>query len=134
MTPGQHFPPDPSRGDESTIGGYAAVHARPAGLAGRDGMSYSIEIITDVTGDRANPIGAYLLFVRWTRMGEHGVSGHLESDFLMFGETAAQAKQALGALPLHEAQRTLDTLITTREARGPARRWWDVMQQERGNE
>ena len=68
--PGQHLPPDHSKGDDTTVGGYAAVHARPAALEGRDGMSYSIEILADATGDPERPMGAFLLFVQWTRIGE----------------------------------------------------------------
>jgi hypothetical protein len=130
MTPGQHLPPDHSRGDESTVGGYAAVHARPAALEGRDGLSYSLEILTDTTGEPGRPNGAYLLFVQWKRIGEQGVAGHLESDFLAFGETAAQARRALGVMPLQDAQRTLDALIAARDGAGTVRRWWDVAREQ----
>ena len=54
------------------------------------------------------------------------MSGHLESDFLAFGATAAQAKRALGAMPLTEAQETLDALIVARDGAGAGRRRWDV--------
>lgn len=132
MTPGQHLPPDHSKGDESTVGGYAAVHARPAALEGRDGMSYTLEILTDSTDEpeRQGKFGAYLLFVRWKRVGEQGVAGHLESEFLAWGETAAQAKRAVGALPLAEAQRLLDGLVGAREGENAGRRWWDVLHDE----
>ena len=46
MKPHAHYrPPDHSKGDESTIGGYMAVHDRPAAFEGSDGFSYSVEII-----------------------------------------------------------------------------------------
>ena len=70
--PGRHLPPDHSRGDERTLGGYAAVHARPPAFEGRDGMSYSVEVLTDATGEAARPYGAYLLFLRWRRIGAPG--------------------------------------------------------------
>jgi hypothetical protein len=132
VTPGQHLPPDHSKGDESTVGGYAAVHARPAALEGPDGMSYSLEILADSTGEtaREKQVGAYLLFVRWKRVGEQGVAGHLESEFLAWGETAAQAKRAVGALPLGEAQRLLDGLVGAHEGENAGRRWWDVLHDE----
>ena len=133
MMPGQHLPADPSKGDEGTVGGYAAVHARPAALEGRDGMSYSLEILTDSTGMPTQPYGAYLLFVQWKRIGEQGVSGHLETEFLAWGETAAQARRALWELPLAEAQRLLDARIANREGT-PVRRWWDVMRDPEGGE
>ena len=122
---GQHLPADHSRGDESTVGGYAAVHARPASLEGPDGLSYSLDILADSTGDRLRPFGAYLLFVRWRRIGEQGVDGHLETGFLAWGGTAAQARLALGAMPLPDAQRELDALVGSQSG-GPQRRWWDV--------
>jgi hypothetical protein len=132
VTPGQHLPPDHSRGDESTVGGYAAVHARPAALAGRDGMSYSLEILTDLVTESAREerFGAYLLFVRWKRIGEPGVAGHLESAFLTRGATAAQAKRTLGEMPLTEAQRVLDALVGASTGERAGRRWWDVMHDE----
>ena len=131
-THGQFLPPDHSKGDESTVGGYAAVHARPAALEGQDGMSYSLEILADATGETAPPkkFGAYLLFVRWKRIGEQGVEGHLESEFLAWGETAAQAKRALGAMPLVEAQRVLDALVAGRGGEAGSHRWRDVVPDE----
>ena len=53
MTPGQHLPPEYDKGDETTVGGYAAVHSRPAALEGRDGMSYSLDLLSDSTGEAA---------------------------------------------------------------------------------
>ncbi len=50
---GRFLPPDHDAGDPNTIGGYQAVHARPAAFEGRDGASYSIEIVVDETGGRA---------------------------------------------------------------------------------
>jgi hypothetical protein len=135
VTPGQHLPPDHSRGDESTVGGYAAVHARPAALEGHDGMSYSLEILADSTGETApeRAFGAYLLFVRWKRVGEQGVAGHLESEFLAWGETAARARRAIGGLPLTEAQHLLDALVDADAGARAGRRWWDVMRDESGD-
>jgi len=64
---GRFLPPDHSRGDANTIGGYAAVHSRPAAFEGSDGMSYSVEIVVDETEIVGRPFGAYLLFMRWRR-------------------------------------------------------------------
>ena len=132
MTPGQHLPPDHSKGDESTVAGYAAVHARPAALEGRDGLSYSLEILADTTGEPARPFGAYLLFVQWRLVGEQGPSGHLESEFLAFGETAARVRHAIGAMPLAQAQGLLDALIAVRDGASAGRRRWDVLGQPGG--
>src|SRR5688500_7766439 len=97
---GQFLPADHSKGDANTIGGYMAVHARPAAFDGADGHSYSVEIATDATGDAARPYGAFFLFLRWRRIGASGVEGHLESDFLASGETAAAAREQIGRMLL----------------------------------
>ena len=125
--PGRHLSPDPSAGDVDTIGGYAAVHGRPAAFEGSDGLSYSVELCTDTTGDAARPVGAYLLFLRWKRIGEQGVSGHLESGFVAWGDTSAAALAALGGWPLADVRAELERLIATASAATPSRRWFDVM-------
>jgi hypothetical protein len=133
VTPGQHLPPEYEKGDETTVGGYAAVHSRPAALEGRDGMSYSLDVLSDSTGEPARPVGAYLIFVQWSRMGAQKAEGHLETEFLAWGESAAEAERALGAMPLAEAQRALDALIVARDG-ASTRRWWDVMREDDGGE
>ena len=123
----RHEPPDHSRSDERTLGGYMAVHARPAAFEGADGRSYTVAIETDETGERTRPIGGYLLFVRWG--GEQPeVTGHIETPFVAWGSTIEEVTQALGALSLHEVKRQLDLLIT---ATAPfSRPWWDAMRDE----
>jgi hypothetical protein len=128
--PGMHLPPDHSRGDASTIGGYAAVHARPAAFEGVDGMSYSVELCADRAGDDRDTWGAYLLFLRWRRVGEPGVDGHLETDFIVRGDTEEQALAELGRMPLATVKATLDALIRKCDAGVPRRKWWDVMRDE----
>ena len=71
---GQHLPPDHSKGDDKTIGGWMAVHARPAAFEGSDGLSYSVEIEVDETGDPMEAFAAFFVFVRWSR-GEPQVTG-----------------------------------------------------------
>jgi hypothetical protein len=127
--PGRFIPPDPSKGDENTIGGYMAVHARPAAFEGSDGLSYSVAIETDRTDAPEKPFGAYFLFVRWRRIGAQGVEGHLESPFLAWGASAEAARKSLGAMPLAAVRAVLEDLI--RGSSGPVtRRWWDVMRDE----
>ena len=133
---GMHLPPDHSRGDESTIGGYAAVHARPAAFEGTDGMSYSVELCADAIADAARDDdgdaewGGYLLFLRWRRIGEPGVDGHLETDFIVRADTEEQALAELGRMPLATVKATLDALIRKSDAGVPRRKWWDVMRDE----
>lgn len=125
---GQYLPPDPSKGDETTVGGYAAVHGRPAALEGRDGFSYSLEILSDDTGDGERPFGAYLMFVQWSRLGAQKVEGHVESPFLTFGPAAADAETLLRTMTLTAAQGVLDGLLRERDAASAAsgRRWWTM--------
>lgn len=105
------LPPDHSKGDETTIGGYEAVHARPAAFDGPDGFAYSVAILSDALHeDPRGAFGAYLLFLRWTRIGEEGVEGHLESDFLEFANDRATALATLGAWPVARAQEQLNAL------------------------
>ncbi len=129
MSTGRFLPPDYARGDETTVGGYAAVHGRAAALEGKDGLSYSLEVLADVTGDLTRPYGAYLVFLQWRRMGEQGIDGHLESDFLASANSADAVLAQVGATPLTECQRLLDALIAARDG-DHGRRWYDVMRAE----
>lgn len=128
MSHGRFLPPDYARGDESTVGGFAAVHGRAAALEGKDGLSYSLEVLTDDTGDPARPYGAYLLFLQWRRMGEQGIESHLETDFLAHADSPDAARALVDATPLAECQRLLDALIVARGDGG--RRWYDVMRED----
>ena len=127
---GRFLPADHSRGDANTIGGYMAVHDRPAAFEGSDSASYSVEIVTDESGDPARPFAAYLLFVRW-REGDPVASGHLETDFISFANSEDEARSLVGALSLNEVKSHLDQLIEAR--RGDATPWWDAMRQEDGS-
>ncbi len=124
---GRFLPGDLSKGDPNTIGGYMAVHDRPAAFEGSDGVSYSVEIVTDSSGDRTRPFAAYLLFVRW-RAGDPVASGHLETDFLAFADTEGDARKLVGAMLLNEVKLRLDQLIQSRRAE--LLPWWDAMREE----
>ncbi len=127
---GRFLPPDHSRGDANTIGGYAAVHSRPAAFEGSDGMSYSVEIVVDETEIVGRPYGAYLLFMRWRRIGAQGIEGHLETDYLAYGASADAARAGVGAMTLNDVKEMLERLIREQAASRPARRWWDAMRDE----
>ena len=138
----QFKPADHSKGDANTIGGYQAVHDRPAAFDGPDGFSYSVALVAEPTGEPRRPWAAFILFVRWARIGAQTPEGHLETDYLAFGDTEPAALASLGATPLSEVKRHLDALVL-REARGAApaapsnetrtngapkaRRWFDAM-------
>jgi hypothetical protein len=124
---GRFIPPDHSKGDPNTIGGYIAVHDRPAAFEGSDGASYSVEIVSDTTGDKGRPFAAYLLFVRWGH-GDPVASGHLETEFLAFASTESEAREAVGALRLSDVKSRLDALIKAKSVQ--QRPWWDAMRSE----
>ena len=126
----QHRQPDHARGDANTLGGYAAVHDRPAAFEGADGFSYSADILADVAGDPDAPFAGYLFFVRWARVGASAPMGHLESDYLVHAPTEEAAIAAVGALRLTEVTAMLNALIAARDGGETGRRWWDAMRAE----
>ena len=106
------LPPDHSKGDERTIGGYELVHGRPAALEGTDGFAYSVAILNDETRVSGRPpYAAYFLFLRWRRVGEEGVEGHVESEFLEFAESREGAMQLLRQWPIEKVQDHLNALL-----------------------
>ena len=127
---GKHLPADHSKGDANTIGGYMAVHDRPAAFEGSDGLSYSVEICVDETGDRERPYGAYFLFLRWRRIGSSGIEGHVETDYLAHGNTEGEARSRIGMLRLNDVKGILETALRSREGGAARRRWWDAMRDE----
>ncbi|HEX8941973.1 MAG TPA: hypothetical protein VF785_02480 [Gemmatimonadaceae bacterium] len=131
MTPHAHYrPPDHSKGDESTIGGYMAVHDRPAAFEGSDGFSYSVEILAEETDNPEGRWQAFFLFVKWSRLGAQSPEGHLESDYLASAPTESLARARLGEYPLADVKALIDQLIAERAGGTRARRWWDAMRDE----
>ena len=126
---GQHLPADHSLGDANTIGGYAHVHGRPAAFEGSDGFAYSVELSVDQVNDAGTQWAAFLLFLRWRRIGASGVEGHLETDYLMRAATQSAARDALGAFTLQQVREILELRIAD-SAQKPAHRWFDVMRDE----
>ena len=124
---GRFLPADHSKGDANTIGGYVAVHDRPAAFEGSDGASYSVEIVTDTTGDSDRPFAAYLLFVRWG-VGDPVARGHVETEFLAYGASEDEVRASVGALSLNDVKARLDGLIKAKSAE--QKPWWDVMRSE----
>ena len=125
--------PDFAKGDPNTLGGYAAVHDRPAAFEGSDGFSYSVEILADdeqATAVDGRPWGAYLFFIKWARIGASAPDGHLESDVVGRGATEVEARDQVGAMPLSEVKRVLDELIARAPGGAPKRKWWDAMRSD----
>ena len=124
---GQFLPADHSRGDANTVGGYTAVHARPPAFEGKDGTSYSVEVMTDETGDPSRPWAGYLMFIRW-RAGDPVAMGHVETDYLRFGASEEEVRTAVGALQLNDALAELNKALDARS--GGDRPWWEAMRDE----
>jgi hypothetical protein len=125
----QYRQPDFSLGDPNTLGGYMAVHDRPAAFEGSDGFSYSVEILaTEAEGGW----DAYLFFVKWARIGASAPEGHLESDVLARAASEEAARHAVGSLALTDVKRLLDDLIARDPSGGPRRKWWDAMNADEG--
>ena len=121
---GRFLPADHDAGDANTVGGYRAVHARPAAFEGSDGASYSVDMVADEVREPRGRFGAYLIFVNWRR-GDPVAAGHLETGYIAFGDTGQAALALLGAMRLNDAKRALDDLI--RQSEAPSRPWYDVM-------
>jgi hypothetical protein len=126
----QFLPADHSKGDANTVGGYAAVHARPPAFEGKDGASYSVEIVADNTNDVFGPWAGYLLFVRWGQ-GDPVATGHVETEYLLHADSEEEVRERLGAMQLNDALAELNRILDLRAL--PSRPWWDAMNEE-GNE
>jgi hypothetical protein len=95
---------------DSTLGGYFDVHQRPPAFEGPDGRAYSVAVYVDEADGPKGRFAAALLFVRWTVAGSEP-EGHLESDYLGFGATPADAEQEIRRLSLHQVKDHLDHLV-----------------------
>jgi hypothetical protein len=95
---------------EATLGGYMAQHGRAAAFGGSDGQAYSVGLYVDDDPDERGRFGAALLFVRWDAAGAAPV-GHVETDFLAWGRSAAEAEERLKALSLYDVKAALDEAI-----------------------
>jgi hypothetical protein len=100
--------------DDATLGGYQRLHQRPPAFGGADGRAYSVAVLVDDAPDPTGRYGAGLLFVRWSSCGEVP-DGHVETGWLVFGATPAEAKRAVQALTLLEVKDHLDRAVRARQ-------------------
>lgn len=70
----------------------------------------------DDVPDGQGRFGAALLFIRWSGAGDRPV-GHLETDYLGWGATPAEALAPLLALALADVKRHLEGCIERAAAR-----------------
>jgi hypothetical protein len=94
--------------DDTTLGGYQQVHGRPPAFGAADGQNYSVGTFADDSAEQGR-YGAALLFVRWGE-GERPV-GHLETDYLAFGDTSDEALAPVLALTLEQVKAHLDQCV-----------------------
>ena len=113
------LPPDPERapGDDSTLGGYFAVHERPPAFAGVDGHPYSVSLETEKTSNLRAPYAGYIVFPRWAQTGV-GIVGHVETPTLVECASHDEAIRRLGELTLLDVQRLLTEAIARGEDEG----------------
>ena len=95
---------------ELTLGGYMEKHERAAAFGGSDGNAYSVALYVDDEPDARGLFGGALLFVRWSPGGERPV-GHVETEFLAWGRTAAETEERLRTLSLFDVKAALDEAI-----------------------
>jgi hypothetical protein len=99
---------------DATLGGYLQKHSRPPSFDGSDGAAYSVEIYVTEDPDDDHAFGGALLFVRWSDDGTLPV-GHLETDYLAYGDRRSDVRAQLQRLTLYEVKDHLDRLIAARE-------------------
>ncbi len=95
---------------EITLGGYLAKHDRPPAFGGSDGEPYSVDLWIDDAPDELGRYGAALVFVRWSPAGDRPV-GHLDSDYLAWGESPGDAEARIKLLSLYDVKAALDAAI-----------------------
>ncbi len=98
------------------------MHERAPAFGGTDGRAYSVATFVDDAPNAQGQYGAALLFVRWSDSGDRPV-GHLETEYLAWGATPAEALAPVLALTLQEVKRQLDRCIDAAGTAGGDVRW-----------
>lgn len=106
-------PVTPEGVDETTLGGYSAVHGRAVAFEGGDGEPYTVAVETERTEEGEGWVG-YFVFLRWAQTGS-AVMGHMETGDLTRGATEAEVRAALEAYPLARVRSILDAEIERRQ-------------------
>lgn len=107
-------PPD---ADETTLGGYTAIHGRAAAFEASDGEPYTVGIETERPEQPGAPAHGYLVFIRWARTGT-AIMGHLATDDLVSAPSESEARALLEALPLHSVRALLEATIARAREEG----------------
>jgi hypothetical protein len=88
-------------------------HGRAAAFGGRDGQAYSVGLWVDDLPDAQGRFGAAIVFVQWSPGGDRPV-GHVETEYLAWGRSPAEAEERLKALSLYDVKAALDQAIAER--------------------
>ncbi len=96
--------------EDRSLGEYMSAHGCPPALLGSDGVPYTVEIFADASPLEDGRFGAAVMFVRWSQK-QPRPAGHLETDYLAYGDTSEWAKRKLEELDLREIKSYLDRLI-----------------------
>lgn len=107
-------PVTPEGVDDTTLGGYPAVHGRAPAFEGSDGEPYTAAVELDRSDD-GRSWGGYLVFVRWARTGS-AVMGHLETGDVFTAPSEAEARAGVEALPLVRVKEILDQTIARKRS------------------
>ena len=107
-------PITPEGVEDTTLGGYPAVHGRAPAFEGCDGEPYTAAVEAEKADDGDGWV-AYLVFLRWSDTGS-AVMGHLETGDLERGADEREARDLLEAYSLARVRGILDTEIRRRAA------------------
>jgi hypothetical protein len=101
--------------DDSTLGGYAAVHGRAPGFEGADGCAYTAAVETEPADDGDDAWVGYVVFVRWAAEVS-AIMGHVETGDLTRARSREAARAAVEALPLTRVKDELDAALERKRA------------------
>jgi len=110
-------PEPPPEADESTVGGYQAIHGRAATFEGSDGHAYSVAVETERSPepqDPENPCAGYFVFLRWAHTGS-AVLGHVETEDIVTAPSEEYAASRMGDISLTRAKEILEEAIAGRD-------------------
>lgn len=105
-------PVTPEGVEDTTLGGYPAVHGRAPAFEGSDGEPYTVAVEAERAEDGDGWV-SYLIFLRWSATGS-AVMGHIETGDLERGDTEQQARDRLDAYPLSRVRDELNAEIRRR--------------------
>lgn len=105
-------PITPEGVEDTTLGGYQAVHGRAAAFEGSDGEPYTVAIEAERAEDGEGWV-AYLVFLRWSQTGS-AVMGHIETGDLTAGSSEQEARQLLEGYSLTRVREILEEEIVRR--------------------